>query len=62
LSQVLANFGRSRIHGLEAEGGERPMVAIYRKTQPMRLQVSLFIKHLVESFKHYNRSCQPGLI
>jgi LysR family transcriptional regulator for bpeEF and oprC len=42
-------------------GGERPMVAIYRKTQPMRLQVSLFIKHLVESFKKYNRRSERGL-
>src|SRR5262249_52591555 len=41
-------------------GGEQPMVAIYRKTQPMRLQVSLFVKHLVTSFQRYNRHSERG--
>ena len=36
--------------------GQRPMVAIYRKTRPMRLQVSLFVKHLVEAFRRYDHN------
>lgn len=31
-----------------------PIVAIYRKTRPMPLQVSVFIRHLVESFRRYD--------
>ena len=34
--------------------GSPPIVAIYRKTRPMPLQTSVFIQHLVESFKRYN--------
>jgi DNA-binding transcriptional LysR family regulator len=31
-------------------------VAIYRKTQPMPLQISAFVRHLKEAFQHYTTS------
>jgi DNA-binding transcriptional LysR family regulator len=34
--------------------GSSPLVAIYRKTRPMPLQVRMFVRHLAEAFRAYD--------
>ena len=36
--------------------GTPPTVAIYRKTQPMLPQISVFVRHLADAFQRYNRA------
>jgi LysR family transcriptional regulator, regulator for bpeEF and oprC len=36
--------------------GTPPTVAVYRKTQPMLSQVSVFVRHLADAFQRYSRS------